>query len=527
MKLTINLYRFTAFVLLVLLCGNAVAQKDKAIQVGAVVMKNLIRDQQQVVRYLGNVVIHHQGATMNCDSAYLTKKLNIVEAFGHVIVTKDDSKLYGDYLYYDGNSSTGKISGKEVKMIQKDATLLTNTINFNTKTNSAYYSTTGILTNAENKLVSQKGYYYSQSKKYYFAGEVDMRGKDGRLTTDSLEYSTQDEVANFYGPTRIYTKDSSYVYCENGWYDRKNDKGNFLKDAFIDNKGQKLYGQDIFYDKKNGFSRIVGKVAIVDTTRKVTVYGGKANYWDKTKEVEVTENPLLLMVSNNDTLFLRTNRFLLKTIADSTLPDSTYRIIKALGEVRFFKSDIQGVCDSLIYNTKDSTISMFETPVLWNESNQISSDFIKAYTEAGNKIRRMEFEGNAFFIKQEDGINYNQIRGKIMIAHFTNGNISKLDVTGNGQAVYFLRDKGKIAAVNKAESTNLSVKINNNSISKISFKIKPVSAFYPIEKVDYEEITLKGFNWLKAKRPKSRMSIVPKGLDLVLTDAKKGFKRDL
>ena len=534
MKLTISrTFRYTAFGLLFLLCGNSVAQSDKVIQVEAESMKNLIRDQKKVVRYLRNVVIHHQGATMNCDSAYLIKKSNIVEAYGHVVVTKDDTKLFGDFLYYDGNSTTGRISGKEVKLIQKDATLITNLINFNTKTNSAYYTTSGVLTNADNRLVSQKGYYYSQNKKYYFSGAVDLNGKDGHLLTDSLEYSTQDEIAYFYGPTRIYSKDSSFVYCEKGWYDRKNDKANFFKDAFIHNKAQKLYGQDIFYDKRNGFSRIIGNVAIVDTIRKVTIYGGKANYWDKSKEVEVTENPLLLMVSNNDTLFLRTNRFLLKSYPDSTLPDSTYRIIKALGEVRFYKKDIQGLCDSLLYNTKDSTISMFESPVLWNENNQISSNFIKAFTEVGNKIRRMDFEGSAFFIKQEDNINYNQIKGKTMIAHFTDGSITKLDVNGNGQAVYFLRDQGVIAAVNKAESSNLiaAFKINDTTkksgISKISFKIKPVSAFYPIEKVDYEEITLKGFHWLNQKRPYSKFSIIPKGLDLVLTDSKKGFKKNI
>ncbi len=527
MKLTtIHILEFIATVLLSFLSFCSFAQKDKVIQVNAESMKNLIRNEQQVVRYLGNVNIQHQGTTMTCDSAYLVRKANILEAYSNVIVTKEDAKLFGDYLYYDGNTSMGKVTGKEVKLIQKDAELKTDTIYFNTKENFAYYNTSGVLTNAENKLVSQRGYYYSKVKKYYFSGNVKMEGKEGRLYTDSLEYSTQDELAYFYGPTRIYNKDS-YVYCEKGWYDRKNDKSNFFNNAFIINGVQKLYGQDIFYDKKNGYSKIVGKVAIVDTTQKVTVYGGRAFFNDKTKEAEVTEEPLLLMISDGDTLFLRTNKFLINSFRDTTLPDSTYRIIKALGAVKFYKKDIQGLCDSLLYNTKDSTISMFVDPVLWNENNQITANFIKAFSTIGNKIKRMDFEGDAFFTQQEEKIQFNQIKGKTMIAHFNDGKIAKLDVNGNAEAVRFFRDEGRIAAVNKSESSDLVVSLKNNQISKISLKIKPLSVFYPIEKVNYEEITLKGFQWLNDTRPQNKFDIIPKGLDLVLTDSKPGFKKDI
>ena len=489
-------------------------------------MKPLTLEGFQVFRYLRNVNILHQGAVMNCDSAYVNKKQNVVEAYGHVVVTKDDNKLYGDYLHYDGNSSVGKVTGKEVKMVQKDASLVTDVIYFNTKLSSAYYLTTGVLTNPDNKLKSTRGYYYSQTKKYSFADSVEMVGKDGRLYTDSLEYNSQNEIVSFYGPTRIY-REENYVYCEKGWYDRKNNQSQFFNNAFVEKGAQKIYGQDIYYDKVKGYARIIGQVAIVDTSRKVTIYGGKANYWDDRKEAEVIENPLMVMDSGVDTLFLRSDKFFVKTIADSTLADSSYRIIKALGTVKFYKTDLQGICDSLLYNTKDSTISFYVEPVLWNVNNQISADFIKTYTTVGNEIRRMDFEKNAFITSQEDSISYNQIRGKNMIAYFTQGKMSKLDVKGNGQAVYFLRDEGVIAAVNKSESSDLVVFLRQNKISKIAFNLKPISALYPIDKVDYEEITLKGFRWRDELRPKSNLSIIPKGLDLVLTDAKPGFKRDV
>jgi len=502
------------------------AQKEKVIQVAAESMRNMVRDEQQVVRYLGNVKLLHEGAIMNCDSAYLIRKANVVEAYGQIIVTKEDTKLYGDYLYYDGNTSLGRVTGKEVKLIQKDATLITNAINFNTKDNSAYFLTSGVLTNPDNKLESKRGYYFSRDKKYNFAGDVKMEGKDGSIFTDSLEYSMADEIAYFFGPTRIYNKEY-YVYCEKGWYNKKGKQSNFLNNALIEKGGQKLYGQDIFYDELVGFAKLTGQVALVDTTRKVTIYGGKGNYWDKKKTGEIVDNPLLLMKAEDDTLFLRADKFFLNSIPSKNNPDSSDRIIKAISEVRFFKKDLQGTCDSLFYNTKDSTIRLISKPILWNDNNQITADSVSAFLGEGNKIRRMDFNGSAFITSKEEDVKFNQIRGKKMVSTFVEGKLAKLDVTGNGQVVYFLRDEGLITAVNKSESTNLVARLKNGKISKISFMIKPVSTFYPIKKVDYEEITLKGFQWLDEKRPRDKFSIIPKGLDLVLTDSKPWFRHDI
>lgn len=507
--------RIVAIFTFALVAYSALGQDDKAVQGRAEVMKNLTRNGQQVYRYINNVEILHRGTRMTCDSAYLTKKQDIVEAFGHVVVTKDETVLYGDFLYYDGGTAIGKVYGKEVKLVRKDATLVTDTIYFNSKINSAYYTTGGVLTNPENKLVSRRGYYFSREKKYYFSGDVVMENKDGRLFTDSLEYGSETEFVNFYGPTRIFNK-KNQAYCEKGWYDRKNEKGNFFINAYLNNKAQRLYGQDIFYDKKTGYAHAIGQVAIVDSARRATIYGGTANYWEQKKEAEVIDNPLLVMEGNDDTLFLKSSRFHLVTIPDSTLRDSTYRIIKALGAVKFFRKDIQGQCDSLVYNTKDSTTSMFVSPVIWSDNNQITADFIKAFSGKNNKIKRVNFDGSAFIASKEEGNRFSQVKGKTMLAHFTDGEMTRLDVSGNGQSVYYYNDKGVIVAVNKLESTDIAVYFKNNKISHIKPKKNATAVLYPLSKVDPEELVLKGLQWLDDSRPKTKFDIIPKGLNITL-----------
>ncbi|MHC1704031.1 MAG: OstA-like protein [Tenuifilaceae bacterium] len=503
----------------ILAFNSSFAQKKEIAVTSDGSMKNVTRNGRQVIRYNDNVKISHEGATMYCDSAYLLKKDGLVEAFSHVKIVKDETTLYGDYLYYNSNTSTGKITGREVKMIQKDATLTTDIVHFNSKNNSAFYTTGGILLNKDNNLKSKRGYYYSDKKKYYFSGNVELVSKDGKVLTDSLVYGSETNIANFFGPTRIYNEDN-FVYCENGWYDRENDQSNFSKNAYIITKEQKIYGQDIFYDKKNKYSKIVGQVAIFDSTRNITIFGGKANYWDDKGEAEVTDNPLIVLADNNDTLFLKANILLLKTIKDNSMPDSLYRIMRALGAAKFYKSDVQGLCDTLIYDTKDSTISMISNPVLWNDKNQITANFIKAFLTAENKIKRMEFEGSPMMSSKEDKIWFNQIKGKSMVAKFQNGKINKLDVTGNGQTVYFVRDNGIVVTVNRVESSDLTVSFKNNNPSRIIFKTKPVSTLYPISKVDMEDVVLKGFKWLDDYRPKSKLDIIPKGVNIDIMNQK-------
>ncbi len=460
----------------------------------------------------GNVKLQHGQTLLQCDSAYMGKGNNWFEGFGSVKIVKGTATLYGDQVYYDGNTSLGKVRGKEVKLVDKDVILVTKNLDFNSRTNSVKYVGGGDLTQKDNRLKSTRGYYYTEKKRYYFAGDVEMEGKDGRILTDSLEYNTDEDLVYFFGPTRIYN-DNSFIYCEKGWYNRKIQQSSFTRNAYILSGSQKFYSQNIFNDKKNSYSRAIGEVAIIDTAQKISIYGEKANIWDKRKEAEVTENPLLIMETDQDSLFLRSETLILKNIADNSLPDSSYKLLKALGKVRFYRKDIQGICDSIFYNSKDSTLSMFVSPVIWNESNQITADFIKAYTKK-NKIHRMDFDGSAFITSQESKLRFNQIKGKSMVATFTQGKLSKLDVKGNGQTVYFLRDQGELTAVNKAESSDLTVLVSDGKVSRITFKKKPITTLYPIEKADPSDITLKGFRWLDEYRPTSRESVIPKGLKL-------------
>ena len=193
-------------------------------------------------------------------------------------------------------------------------------------------------------------------------------------------------------------------------------------------------------------------------------------------------------------------------------------MLVGVGDVRFFRGDIQGVCDSITFHSVDSILYMYVEPILWNDANQLTANDVNIMFRNEN-IYKMNFKGTSFIASQEDSTRFNQIKGRDMVGHFTAGKLSRLDVSGNGETVYFIREKDDIVAVNKAVSSSLSIGIRDNQVTSIMFRDKPVATLYPIDKVELPEVMVKGFAWHAEKRPKSRNSIIPEGLDIKFTNS--------
>lgn len=488
-------------------------------------MKNLNILGQKIIRYIDNVRFLYDNTRIVCDSAYYNADGNWFDAYGNVVISKEKTKIYGDKLHFDGNTSVGELSGKQVRLVEEDALLVTNNLRFNSKTNYVYYIGGGVLTSKDSKLTSKRGYYDRGRSSFAFAGDVQMLDPDGTVYTDSLEYNSTSEVAYFFGPTFLFNE-GNFAYCEKGWHNRKFGQSNLQKNAYILSGSNKLFGDAIFYDKANGYARSIGHVVVVDTTNKTYAYGDKANYWDTSKEAEITENPYVMMVDKTDTLFLRSDKLFVISRKDGNEvknpKDSTYKVLKAIGNVKFFRNDIQGVCDSMTYNSLDSTLIMHVDPVMWNDVNQLSANLITVHS-ANRQIRQMDFEGAAFITSKEEEERFNQVAGKNIFAHFINGKLARMDVIGNGQTVYYMREDDSLTMVNRAESSNLTIGVKDNKVSRIVFREKPISNLYPIAMAEPEDVTLKGFRWLDSLRPKDKYAVIPKSL--ILFPDEKGKNR--
>ncbi|MDD2549356.1 MAG: OstA-like protein [Bacteroidales bacterium] len=443
--------------------SNAIAQGKREIIIEhADNMRNLRINELEVRRLIGNVVISHDGTIVHCDSLYDYAGQNRFDAFGNVKVFQKTGTLYGDTLRFNGETKQGKVRGKTVRLVDDDVTLITRFLDFETRENTANFFGGGIITSSDSaRFSSLRGKFFSKEKVARFAGNVAYRDTSILLNTDSLEYYDEQELIKFYGPTRIYN-DSSYLFCQHGQYNRETQNSEFHGNAFIDNGAQKVYGNSILYDSNNGEAKVIDEGCVIDTLRNITIYGNSLYYNQETEYAQATENPLAVYTQQSDTLYLRADKLIGLTVKDSIKTDSTlHNLLVGVGDVQFFRNDIQGVCDSMLYHSIDSIMYMHIEPILWNENNQLTANDVKILFKNQN-ISQMNFNGSSFVASQEDSTRFNQIKGREMVGYFTKGALSKLDINGNGETVYYIRDKGEIVGVNKAVSSNLSIGIRDN-----------------------------------------------------------------
>ncbi len=175
--------------------------------------------------------------------------------------------------------------------------------------------------------------------------------------------------------------------------------------------------------------------------------------------------------------------------------------------VRMFKSDMQSVCDSLVFNKSDSLFTLHTNPFVWSDSSQIAGDTIDIFMK-DKKIDRLVVRSNATILSTEDGKFFNQIKGRFLEAFFRESKIYRMDVDGNAQIVYYLTDKDKAyVGVNTTESSNMSFFLSDNKMTDIKCYREPKSKVIPMSKANHEALKVKGFIWNIERRPLDSISL--------------------
>ena len=448
---------------------------------------------------VGDVELAHNDFNMFCDSALFYTDSNKIEAFSNVHIQRGDTlDLYGDYLSYNGNKNFGRVR-RNVVLRDKQAKLTTDSLNFYTENNYAYYFDGGRIVNEDKNITSRQGHYYSDRNIANFKDSVVIKDPDYTVYCDTLEYNTETEVAYFFGPTHIHS-DKNYLYCENGWYKTKEAQFFFRKNASYEKEDRIIKGDTLFYDDTLGYGEIRSNAEIKDTTEDVILKGNYSEYTDEPEKAFMTDSAHLISVDDeNDSLYLHADT--LKSHYDST---GEHRIFKAYYQVRMYKSNLQGKCDSLYYSLKDSIIRMYKDPVIWTDSSQITADFIEIFTE-NNQISKFVLHNAAFMISREADDRFNQIKGKTMTGYFKNNHLKTVEVNGNGETIYYTKNKNDIVGVNKAVSSNLLIKLRDNQVIRVTMLEKPDGTLYPLG--DLKETKLSGFQWLEEFRPKTKYEI--------------------
>jgi len=496
-----------AFCVLLPYCIHGQTKKINIVRADQLEYKKEVKD-AQLLR--GNVIMEHDGAFMYCDSAYLFLKSNSFNAYNNIKIEQGDSiKLTGDTLYYDGNKKSALIKGN-VQLIEKDIQLTCSDLNYDLNNKTAYYYSRANIysTQNQNKLTSIKGAYKSKLKTLYFKDSVVLEHPNYKMTSDTLSYQTQTEIAFFSGPS-IIESNKNTIYCNKGWYDTKNEKSSFWNQATIESDKRTISGDSIFYNRNDGIGEVFRNVYLSDTIKKYQLKGDYA-YHDEINDSSIVKgNAMLEQHYEDDTLQIESHNFI--SIFDSL----DQQFLRSYGQVKIFKSDIQGTCDSISYKEKDSVMELFNSPFIWSNINQVSGDYIELNYWDGN-IHKMNIYNNSMVISEVDSNYYNQVKGKDMIGSFIDNKLKKIHVIGNGETIYFLANKENEPVIdfNKTTCSEITMLLDSNEMKVLNFTNTPNSVLKPISSSSEEERKLKGFIWEPMQRPTKKTFTENEKLDI-------------
>ena len=490
--------------------------------------ENISRD-YQVLK--GNVRFRRGDMYMFCDSAYFYAETSSLDAFGHVRMTQGDTLwVYSDVLHYYGDQGVAELRSN-VRLENRSTTLLTDALDYEINSNVGYYFDGGTIVDNRNntELSSAYGRYELDTKQAEFSRDVHLVNDRYEMFTDLLDYNTQSHIAHITSETLIVS-DSNTINTTNGWYNTSADDATLYERALITAKdGKTLLGDTVYYNRSRNYGEARGNVVITDSGNKVILDGNYGYHDDNAHYSFVTGRARAREFSQKDTIYLHADTLctLINHVVTDSVNDSV-RVLRAFNQVRFYRNDVQGICDSLQLSEADTIINMYNHAVVWNLERQIFGDEINVHLN-DSAADWATLPTGGFMAEHLGEIYYDQLSGKKMKAWFEDKELRRLDVDGNVQVIMFPQEKD--STYNKmvnAESSFMRLNLKaKQEVDRIIMWPEVSGRVTPLYLAKKSDMYLPQFQWYDALRPKTPDDIydVSEELKQVMKSIQGGTRR--
>ena len=452
----------------------------------------------QILR--GKVHFTHAGSQLTCDSAYFYQESNSVEAFGHVHFRQGDTlSLTCNYADYNGADQMMH-ARHNVVLKHRTQTLYTDSLDYDRIYNLAYFFEGGKLVDGKDRLVSDWGAYSTATRQASFYYGVEMYSGKNHITTDTLHYDTRTSVAHVVGPSTITSK-GSIIHTSDAYLNSHTDQSQLFGRSTIVDKDKSITGDSLYHNSKTGLNEGFGNVVYIDKENKNELRAQHVFYNEQTGYGYATNRALMLDYSQKDTLWMHADS--LKIYTHNIGTDSVYRKVHAFDHVRAYRQDLQAVCDSLVFNSQDSCMTMYRDPIAWNYNRQLLGEVMKVYMN-DSTVRKAEIIGQALSVEKVDDKNhYNQVSSTRMNAYFNDGAMRRADAIGSVKTVFYNTDNkdSVLTELNYLETDTMRMYMSPTRQLEKIWASKSVGTMYPITQIPPDKYRLPEFAWFDYVRP--------------------------
>ncbi|WP_291129206.1 OstA-like protein [Flavobacterium sp. UBA7682] len=496
---------------LCLLVANVASAQKKTTPINIEYSEFADRNQAEIPDALllrGNVRISHDGVIFTCNKAYFFEKENYLKAFGDVQMVQGDTLfLNSKYAEYNGEVKQAYATGNVV-MRSPESTLVTDTINFDRNSQEAFYNSHATITNKDNTLKSKSGRYYANEKKFKFLTAVTITNPKYTIKSNHLDYYTNSGHSYLFGPSTITSKEN-YIYTEKGFYDTKKNLAYFKRKSYIKYKDRRIEGDSLYYDRNREYASATNNVKITDSINKGLIKGHYAEIYRDLKtqkdSMMITKKAVAITLVEKDSMYVHGKKMII-----TGKPGE--RIVRAFNNVRFYKTDMSGKCDSIHSDQKTGLTKLIKNPILWNYENQMTGDIMHLIgNNQTEKLDSLKVLNNAFIISKDTlSTGYNQVKGQNLYGKFADNKLREVDIIKNTEVIYYMRnDQQELIGINKSVSSKINMILDKNTIETITNFNQVEGEIFPEAELPENARKLRGFIWRGDERIKTKDEIFP------------------
>ncbi|HUQ97269.1 MAG TPA: OstA-like protein, partial [Chitinophagaceae bacterium] len=484
----------------------------------------------------GDVQLRQNTTLFNCDSCVINNTTKVFEAFGNVHIIDDTTNIYSKYLRYLIEPKKAYLKGN-VRLNDGHSDLTTNDLEYNVADKIGVYKNGGKVVSKTSVLTSKEGVYYADLHDIYFKQDVILDDPAYHLTTDSLLYNSESQMTRFIAETFLRDSSGRTVRTTEGTYNLKSGSSQFTQRTTIIDGPTRIVGNQIASDDSTGLVQILGNGVLIDTAQGISILANEIFADRKKAAYLATRKPLMIIKQEKDSIYVTADTLFSAKLSDrfTTIQnikqdstsddslvvekdtvkaktpvisnDSTDRYFEAFRHVRIFSDSVQAVSDSLFYSFKDSTFQLFRDPLVWTNGSQMRGDTIYLYTK-NKKADRIRLFENGFLINQlEPGV-FNQVRAKRMDGYFKEGIIDSVRARGAAESIYYIRDEDSAySGINQSSSDIMDVYFKEGDLNKVVFRSNVKGTLWPASDAAHNKLQLKDFQWLDARRPKTKYEL--------------------
>lgn len=191
---------------------------------------------------------------------------------------------------------------------------------------------------------------------------------------------------------------------------------------------------------------------------------------------------------------------LIDELKQDSIPFESH-IVLAYHRGRFFKKDMQGVADSMVFVEKDSMLYMFRKPIVWSEERQVTGNRIDVHFNDSTTdwAYLPEF---GLMSEHVDEDFFNQIYGKEITAYFENQGLRRMSVSGNVETIFLPQEEDStFNRLVNAESSYMEVYMDSNKLDWLKMWPEVSGNVTPIFLVKRSQMYLQKFKWWSFLRP--------------------------